>query len=310
VNARRALLGLGALVLLLAFHLVTPPRGGLLLRTFYDATHVPLFAVLAVGILFATPREWTARKRNSVALGSVALIAVVSELLQIPTARDASVRDLVADLMGSTGALCLAAGLSGRFPYGRRRRLATIAIGIAALALPLLPLATVSAAYLHRAVVLPDLVRFDSRFSAFFCEVQNGLLTRQRDDLTGDVAATILLGEAQWPGIAFNDPWPHWEAYEAFVVEIENTGSQVLPVTVRVHDRAHNQDYSDCFNGRYELAPGRHRLSIDLDEIRAAPANRDMDLSAIDGVVIFATAREAGREFLLHAIRLEASGAE
>ncbi len=310
MNARKVLLGLGALVLLMAFHLITPPRGGLWLRTFYDATHVPLFGLLAVSFLFATPAEWAGSKRYFVALGSVALIAVASELLQIPTARDASARDLVADLMAGTGALCLAAGLSGRFPYGRGPRFATIAIGIAAIALPLMPLATVSAAYLHRAAALPDLVRFESPFSTLFCNVQDGRLTRQKDDLTGDVAAAILLGQAQWPGIAFNDPWPNWEGYEAIVVDIENTGSEVLPVTIRVHDRQHNQDYSDRFNGRYELASGRHRLRIDLDEIRRAPATREMDLSTIDGLVIFATGKEAGREFLLHGIRLEASGAE
>jgi hypothetical protein len=42
-----------------------------------------------------------------------------------------------------------------------------------------------------------------------------------------------------------------------------------------------------------------------LSDIQNAPADRQMNMAEIDGLMIFATRQESGRRFVLHEIRLE-----
>jgi hypothetical protein len=127
-----------------------------------------------------------------------------------------------------------------------------------------------------------------------------------KEPASGDVSAVILLGDGQWPGISLTDIWPDWEAYEALSIEIENPEVTNLPIGIRIHDRdhRHNQTFDDRFNRRIDLVPGRQTLQIDLREICEAPAGRKMNMAEIDGLVFFATGRQAGRRFVLHDLRL------
>lgn len=306
VNAHNVFISAIVLILLLAMHFVTPSPGGLWLRTFYDSTHIPIFGVIAVGVLYMTPLAWDSRQRFLVSLAVVALLAIFSELIQVPTARNASLGDFASDMLGGFGFMCVAMGLSRRVPVPRERRLYLVLVGMASIAFPLAPLVTVSASYVERAQSLPSLIRFDSRYSELLFKMQTAELIKIKEPTSGKVSAAILLGDGQWPGISFPDIWPNWEAYEALSIEIENPEVTNLPISIRIHDRdhRHNQTFDDRFNRRMDLVPGRQTLQIDLREIREAPAGRKMNMAEIDGLILFTTRRQAGRRFVLHDIRL------
>ena len=94
----------------------------------------------------------------------------------------------------------------------------------------------------------------------------------------------------------------------AFVVDFGLKGTAPHAIPVRNHARAHklgDQRYNDRFNLSYILQPGRHTLRIPLKQIRNAPKDRQMDLSQIEGIVIFCSAGHAGRQFQLVEIQLE-----
>ncbi len=81
-----------------------------------------------------------------------------------------------------------------------------------------------------------------------------------------------------------------------------------MTVNIRVHDRVHrrgSQPYSDRFNLNTNLEPGREVIRISMDTIRRAPDSREMNMTEIDGLVVFVTRSEAGRSLVLHSIRLE-----
>ena len=296
------------LIVLLVIHLATPTRGGLWLQTFYDSLHVPLFGIIAVCALVVTPLHWSRRKRLLAVLGAVVALSVLSEIAQIPTTRDASFSDLLADWFGAAGFIAAAIVFSSSVsvPKGRGRYL--VILGVALIVWPLLPLAKVSAAYLERNQSLPALVNFDSRFGDLFFRAQNATINKARRAIANSYSMEVSLEDGPWPGLIFHDLWPNWEPYSALVIGIENPETDVLPVNIRVHDRAHrngDQSYGDRFNLSYELEPGRHVLRIPLEQIRKAPKDRLMDLSQIEGIVVFCSADHAGRRFQLIEIRLE-----
>jgi VanZ family protein len=296
------------LALLMVIHFATPSRSGLWLQTFYDSMHVLFFGVIAVCILVATPLHWPRRKRLLTVLMAVLALSALSETAQIPTGRDASFNDLLADWFGAAGFIAVAIVFSASIsvPKGRGRYL--ILVGIALIAWPLLPLAKVSAAYLERSQLIPELANFDSRFGDMFFYVQNAELRKFRRSGEPTYSAEVSLGDGPWPGIIFHDLWPNWEPYTALVIEIENPETESLLVNVRVHDRTHklgDQPHADRFNMSYELQQGRHTLRIPLEEIRNAPRGRKMNLSQIEGIVVFCSAGNAGRQFQLAEIRLE-----
>lgn len=306
-KGRNVLVGSIIVVLMLIVQFARPSMGGLWLQTLYESLHVPVFGVIAVCVLLITPAHWGGRNRLIATMAAVIGLSVLSEAAQIPTNRDASSADLIADLLGAAGFVCIAIVFARSFSVRKVRRPYLVLLGVALIAWPLLPLAKVSAAYVERHQIMPSLVRFDARFASTFFRMQNAELTEQRDDSPGSVAANILLKDGPWPGIVFNDLWPNWEPYAALIIDIENPDADALRINVRVHDRDHRDDprYNDRFNRRVELAPGRQPLRIMLTDIQGAPAHRQMNMAEIDGLVIFATRQESGRRFVLHEIRLE-----
>lgn len=294
-------------ILLLVLHFAAPPRGGRWLDTFYNSLHVPLFGIIAVGILYITPVHWGSRNRLFVTICAVIGFSLLSEVAQIPTGRDASLNDIVSNLLGGIGFVCIAGtflpGLS--VPKGWRRYI--ILLGISLVTWSVLPLARVSAAYVERVQMLPSLMRFDARFATVFFSLQDAELSVQEDNGRGVASANILLKDGPWPGVVFGEVWPNWKPYTALVIEIDNPGPDALPINVRVHDRDHRgkQLFDDRFNRRIELAPGRQTIHIKLADIEDAPAGRRMDMGNIDELIIFATAQESGRRLVLHDIRLK-----
>ncbi len=118
----------------------------------------------------------------------------------------------------------------------------------------------------------------------------------------------VTFESGPWPGLVFHDIWPDWSEYSFLVIELGLDDPSPLDIHVRVHDRIHslgNQPYDDRFNMTYTLENGSQVIRIPLGVIRAAPRTRQLDLSRIHGVVLFATRAETGRMFELVEIRLE-----
>ena len=59
-------------------------------------------------------------------------------------------------------------------------------------------------------------------------------------------------------------------------------GNQTLDLNIRVHDREHNDAYTDRFNELFSLNAGAHELRISLSDLRNAPRGRKMDMSDIE----------------------------
>ena len=118
----------------------------------------------------------------------------------------------------------------------------------------------------------------------------------------------MIASPLDFAGVVLHDLYPEWSRYDELVIELENPQDLPLKLNLRVDDDEHRfgeQRYSDRYNQRFELGPGATTLRIPLADIENGPTDRQMDLSAIDGLVLFAAQSEAGRSFVIHSIRLE-----
>ncbi|MDJ0919118.1 MAG: VanZ family protein [Woeseiaceae bacterium] len=297
-----------AAVLLLVIQFGRPSPSGLWMSTLYESMHVLLFGLIALCVVVATPHHWKRRRRLAFMIGAVFALSLLSEAAQIPLDRDASLDDLIADWLGAAGFASIAIAFAKSFRMSGAARTALVAGGIAVLAWALLPLAKVSAAYIERNQAVPELVVFDARYNSTFMRTQNVTLTKQSRGSAGGVSAHVRLEDGPWPGVILRDLYPDWTDYEALVIELQNPEAILLNLNVRVDDDEHRfgeQRYSDRYNLRFELEPGTKMLRIPISDIADGPATRKMDVSSIDGVIIFGVRKDAGRTFLIHSIRLE-----
>lgn len=98
-----------------------------------------------------------------------------------------------------------------------------------------------------------------------------------------------------------------WRDYEQLQFRLYNPHPDDWPMTLRINDRAHDrgqQRFNDRYNVRLPLAPGWNEFTLALEEVKQAPANREMDLGHIQRLGLFATGLESPRYVLLDDLRL------
>ena len=286
------------------------PQSTHLWRLLHDTAHAPVFAALALVLL--SLRAGPGFRRPAADFLHAFLLAVAlgagTELLQLLIGRDASWGDLGRDAGGALAGLGLAAWIGrGRGGEGRWRLVWAAAALAAAVAIAA-PVLWALAAYRERDRQWPVLADFDSRLDLFF--LSGAVYARhERIEWQGGPALRVALGTGPYPGVGIDEPVPDWRAYGTLVIELDNPGGDPLSLTIRVHDRWHDQSYDDRWNQAFTLAPGAHRFEFPLSSIARAPRGRRLDLAAVDGVVLFANAEAAGRSFIVRRILLAGAGA-
>ncbi len=262
-STRRYLSLTAAIALLVILHLFRPGTSSFWLETFFDWLHVPVFALVTIGIFHALG-GWRSNVNKAILAFLAALVlAVVSEAAQIPTSRDASWHDIFSNVLGA------AIGLLAIPTVTRRVTLKVVSRTLAILLLLISwwPLLGVTTAYVERNRVFP--VIFDGVWPS-------------REEFMSQRGMVI----------DFRNVYPDWRDFRSLAVDIEVQSADTFPLTIRVHDKQHllgSQPHADRFNRRFVLESGRTVIRIPLADIEAAPAGRFLDLASIDGLVLFST---------------------
>jgi hypothetical protein len=240
-----------------------------------NAAHPLIFAAIALLVL-RIARPWCERTHRppglcyAISLGTALLLGAATETAQLfEVARDASLEDLVNDVLGAGFALSL---------YARR----SIVAALCALLIGL-PLAWTGAAYLHRQAELPRLWNRKSLLDRPFFSEHDG----------------------DYPGMGLEEPWPDWSGYRELQIDVSNRTRERVNVYLLVHDRQHHFVYQDRYNEEFTLpAASRQTLHVPIQRIENAPAGRKMDLRQIAGVVVFRAREDLAREVVVEEIRL------
>ena len=110
--------------------------------------------------------------------------------------------------------------------------------------------------------------------------------------------ARIAFEPADYSGWGIQGPFPDWSGRRALAFEVYSELSEPVRMTLRIHDRSHNQEYRDRYNMEFVIQPGVTQIRVPLGQVKGAPAGRQMDLAAIDGIGMFIVRPE--RSFVLY----------
>jgi VanZ family protein len=316
----RAVFLAGLLVSLLAFlQFFRPPEDTLLWISFLDAGHVPLFGVFAVVVLALFPRGAHPLRRYVVAFGVTAVVALLVEVSQYFTPRDADIVDWIRGLAGTLAFLLVALVFDGkalRALPGRRGRLRGVLVAAAAaiLAAAFASFAGLSIAYLERGRSFPRICDFESAWESTFYKTAYGAELTVVPPPPGWEQAhghrvgrlTFLYGK--YPGFHLREMAPDWRGYDRLCLDIysENRSARTLELGVR--DRRPYDDYTDQFNRTLTIHPGLNAVCIPLSEIRTGPKDRVMDMSRMARLTLFAVRPDTAFTVYLDGIRLEGAG--
>ena len=315
-----------ALVLLLfgvlSLLLIPVPSHTFLWKAVNNFSHVPLFGVVAILLLWLSriliiPPGRPAIRHYVIAMLGVLVLALLTEVLQsLSATRHPEMSDVVHDLVG---AMC---GLGLFFTYdqqvlgkwaqwGQFPRNAVMRVGVVlVLGLTLLPLMGWTYAYWDRASRFPSILQFASDWEMKFVKASDSELqvvvppvrwNKSPEDKVG----RVVFHPKMYPGIRLDEPYPDWRRFSHFQLDIFSELTSLQSIVIRIDDFHHNNEYSDRFNKAVTISPGLNHIQIPIDDIRLAPVGREMDLSAMKAVLLFAVSPREEFTLYLDNIRLE-----
>jgi len=288
-------------VVLVAVQVTVPgPRHSLLWSEIFNAGHAPLYGVVALAI-WQVLRHRAGGPKGSPVLGYLLALALtvaagaIAEYLQFLGAGDADIHDVARDALGA-GAFLLAAsafdhGLAPtRSPAFRPLALLGAAVLLGA---AFVPLTGTVIALVRRDLAFPTICDFDGSWQTKFVGAKEGTLERTSPPAGWAPAPAGRVGRVgfaigTYPGLAIGTLHPNWLGYKTLVFDGYSELPQPVKLVFSIHDIGHEQDYHDRFNRELTIQPGANHISIPLQDIRMAPRGRQMDLSRMCGLVLFA----------------------
>jgi VanZ family protein len=287
--------------LLLLFALVLPilavvaglPSHPRIFAVLNNAAHVPVFGALAVVIFQLVSRH--SRRSRRFAYASAFLTAVfvggVVEIVQPAFGRGSDLRDVWTDALGACAGLAIVA-----ISESRRRYIpgTILAVVLAAAAWPVLETAL---AYRERSRQAPALLELSTPFDLVLLwthgfEASMSELPSPWRKPGDPLSMKLRITRDAWRVLALTEPIPDWRAYGRLLVDLTNPETQPHRLTLRVHDRTHNNEHHDRFNRSIDVpAETRMLIEIPLADVASAPSSRRMNLSQVAGVMIFASSQ-------------------
>jgi len=282
----------------------------MLLGVLNNAGHAPIFALFAIVVLLLLRRKRTLHGVRG--YGLALLIAVAAgasvELIQPLIGRGSEIRDLVMDTLGAVGGLALAAA----WLTPGRRILASL-VAVAAFAMACWPLGEALAAYRERSRQMPTVLDFGTAADWYFLRLRGLRLEKDASSRCPTASArnngaVLRIVGGTFPGITHLEPQPDWSRYDSLRLDLTNLDPSPLPLTLRVHDAAHDKRKEDRFNREIVLPPAtRAIVDVGLEDIAAGPERRRLDLTRVNGLILFARSDPewVGRMFCVTRIWLE-----
>jgi len=258
--------------------------------------HMLYFVLLAVWagslVRLHTPRRWLL-----LSLGILALSLAI-EGIQAQSGRTASAQDVLRNLIGTWLGLFWSLGPDKRVWAGR-----AVATGLAVWQLS--GFADQVLDHRYRLQQFPVLANFEhARDLAGW----QGTIERVRQPAAeGRYSLAVRLNTERYSGARLEHLPGDWHAYEQLRLSIFNPDEDLLKLTLRLNDEAHQRHgnrFDDRFNRRLTVAPGWNEVRIDRADVPTAPADREMDLTRMQRLGIFATRLPGKRTIYLDDVRL------
>jgi hypothetical protein len=307
-------------VLLAAVFVFALPGQTVWQRVMMDAGHGPVFAAMAVVLLWlqapAGRGSTYTLRQHGIVLALAVTLGVLTECAQafLPD-RNVSLGDVLHDAMGAVlglGSFALVERSRAHHdrPPGRAHWLWALVLG-SLLALVWTPLEC-ARAYAQRAANFPTLAPIGEPADAVFANARDARITHapvpapwhRADDTSAALRLDFAAGAR--PAFELAEIAPDWRGYEVFALDLTNPGEEAASFVLRILDSHHDWSHEDRLNLPVVVPPRtRTTVRVSLDVVEHAPARRPMDLAAIANVMLFATAPSANRSYYVSRVWLE-----
>ena len=258
--------------------------------------HVAVF-FLASHLLLDVLRDWIGQRR--LRLIGIALfclgIGVGIELIQPYFGRDRSLLDLLYDGVGIGAALLFHLANEVRKKVFR-------GLGCIVLILSAMQPVYFGTMVLARSWAVPYLAGFERFWEQDIWRAQEDSSAQIEANPAGGHWLRVEMQRGAYPGVAFPEIHHDWQGYRSLALRVFSPQAQTL--TLRIHDKKHNNDYDDRYNQRLSIQPGINDLVIPLNDVASAPKNRRMDLSQIQNLMLFAVSPEQSLTVYVDEVRL------
>lgn len=233
------------------------------------------------------------------------LLGISIELMQYGTTRTPNAGDVLRDLTGSL--LILVFG-----PLGKRIQPVD---RLLSLKLPVVLLTLILLWPLTRSIVdeviawhqFPLLSGFETSFEIDRWEGGDRLSVESITSISNDKLLKLSLTTDKYSGTALKYFNGNWVSARTLKISLYNPDTIPLQVTCRIHDLQHtdgHEEYEDRYNRSFLLITGWNQIEINLDEVKESPSSRNMDMSRIRGVGLFAVSLPTPRTLYLDEVRL------
>lgn len=241
-------------------------------------------------------------RRWSLSLGLVLLIGLFIEVLQFNTSRTPDIEDLYKNL---TGALLVLAFLPATSEVLSTRWKVTLRFVVAVVfSIQLLPLSLALLDESNARAQFPVLANFDTALELDRWQGDAAISRIRLDENKDAYQLKVSLSTAQYSGTGMKYFPSDWSGFNTVAMRFYQPLEESLKLTVRIHDVTHNNQFNDRFNKSFVLGKGWTDLSISLDEVRAAPSSRPMDLKRVSDISFFAIKLPRPREVFLDSVYL------
>lgn len=199
-------------------------------------------------------------------------------------ARSASIDDLILDVIGAFVALGIHPSCRQGLSKVTRTVLLLAAMGLTLYAVYPFSKLLVDTLYQHRQ--FPVLLDFSTPLE--FGRAK-GSATRSMRVREGNDSQSLLVtfSPHRYSMVGFADFPSDWRGYGKLWMNVYNPQDSALELHCRIQDQTTNRHYSDRYNEKFSVEPGKQRIAMNLQAVRISPRGREMDMSRIDLVLCY-----------------------
>lgn len=292
-------------------HLFMPDQISALAAETIRSLHGPGFGIVAVLALVIGGFHGSIHARYTKAASAAIALAIISEIAQIPGAREAQVSDLLVDALGIAAFLGCIALFDHRVKehLGRRRKVFLMLIVIPAVAMTLLPTFWLTFALAMRGAAIPQILSFDKVWEDTYSSAETGRLALIDAPSGWPVESgkiALLTSAGQFGLMLHVYPYPDWSQYAGVSFVAATTDGISRRIAIGLWDLAPKEAASASrYYTTKMIHPQPARYCLSFRDVTAESGEREFDLTHVSELLLGATRHVQGEELLVDDIRLE-----
>jgi VanZ family protein len=275
-------------------------------KSLWNLGHIIYFMVLPLLLISFYPNKRISPIfQTSLIIGATLALGILVEIFQYGFNRTPDMGDLFRNMIGAFIAICFILPIRESVPKPPMRVLRTIIVLLVASQFYPIILALIDEHHARRQFpILSDFqtpLQIQRWTGSAAITIENDIGHRGNRAMRADLTTQV------YSGLALKYFPANWQQYQWFQFRIYNPSADAITMTCRIHDKKHTagvQQYQDRFNKTERLSQGWNTITISLEEVRRAPHNRQMDLSQVYGVGIFASRLPQPRTIYIDDVRL------